>query len=67
MIKININNNYDIILEYRKMRSIGDICKSLNIDYSNLIRGKTSEENMHKVVQEIKLELYKFNLFMGEK
>lgn len=60
-------NDYDIILEFRKMKSIGDICKDLGIDYSNLIRGKTSKENEHKVVQELKLELYKLNLFMGEK
>lgn len=57
----------DIILEFKKMRSIGDICKDLEINYANLIQGKSTEENEHKVVQELKLELYKLNLFMGEK
>lgn len=59
--------NYDIILQFKNMRTIGDICKELKIDYSNLIRGKASSENEHKVVQQLKLELYKINLFMGEK
>ena len=57
----------EIIKEFKKMRSIGDICKDLNINYANLIQGKTTKENEHKVVQELKLELYKINLFMGEK
>lgn len=59
--------DYRIIQEFRKMRSIGDICKDLNINYANLIQGKSTKENEHKVVQELKLELYKINLFMGEK
>lgn len=57
----------DIIQEFKKMRSIGDICKDLEINYANLIQGKSTTENEHKVVQELKLELYKLNLFMGEK
>lgn len=57
----------EIIQAFKKMRSIGDICKDLNINYANLIQGKTTKENEHKVVQELKLELYKINLFMGEK
>lgn len=60
-------DDFDIILQFKNMRSIGEICKELKIDYSNLIRGNSSEENEHKVVQELKLELYKLNLFMGEK
>lgn len=60
-------DDYKIILAFRQMRTISDICKDLKIDYSNLIRGKTTKENEHKVVQELKLELYKLNLFMGEK
>lgn len=59
--------DFDIIMAFKKMRSISEICKGLGIDYSNLIRGNTTAENEHKVVQELKLELYKLNLFMGEK
>lgn len=59
--------DYIIIQEFRKIRSIGDICKELGINYANLIQGKSTKENEHKVVQELKLELYKINLFMGEK
>lgn len=57
----------NIIQAFKKMRSIGDICKELEINYANLIQGKTTKENEHKVAQELKLELYKLNLFMGEK
>ena len=66
MIKIEIKD-YEIITKYKNMKTIGEICKDLKIDYSNLIAGKSTSENEHKVAQEIKLELYKFNLFMGEK
>lgn len=57
--------DFDIILQFKNMRTIGEICKELKIDYSNLIRGNSTKENEHKVVQELKLELYKINLFMG--
>ena len=60
-------DDYNIILKFKEMRSIGDICKELSIDYANVVNGRTTKENMHKVVQELKLELYKINLFMGEK
>lgn len=60
-------NDFDIILQFKKMKTIGEICKDLGIEYANLIQGKTTKENEHKVVQELKLELYKLNLFMGEK
>lgn len=60
-------DDFDIIMKFKEMRSIGDICKELGIDYANLVNGRTTKENEHKVVQELKLELYKINLFMGEK
>ena len=59
--------DYRIIQKFKNIRSIGEICKDLGINYANLIQGKTTKENEHKVVQELKLELYKINLFMGEK
>ena len=60
-------NDFDIILQFKNMKTIGEICKDLGIEYANLIQGKTTKENEHKVVQALKLELYKLNLFMGEK
>lgn len=60
-------DDLDIIKAFKNMRTIGNICKDLHIDYSNVIQGKADKENIHKVVQELKLELYKINLFMGEK
>lgn len=59
--------DFEIIQAFKNMRSIGEICKDLGINYANLIQGKSTKENEHKVVQELKLELYKINLFMGEK
>ena len=64
---MKVLKDFDIIMKFKEMRSIGDICKSLGIDYANLVNGRTTKENEHKVVQELKLELYKINLFMGEK
>ena len=64
---MKVLEDYNIILKFKEMRSIGDICKDLGIEYANVVQGKTTKENMHKVVQELKLELYKINLFMGEK
>lgn len=60
-------SDYDIIMAFKSMKTIGEVCKDLQINYANLIQGKTTKENEHKVVQELKLELYKLNLFMGEK
>ena len=60
-------NDFDIILQFKNMKSIGEIFKDLGIEYADLIQGKTTKENEHKVVQALKLELYKLNLFMGEK
>lgn len=52
-------NDYDFILEYKNLNSISDICKRVNINYSNLINGKTSKENEKKVASIIEVELLK--------
>lgn len=52
-------NDYDFILEYKNLNSISDICKRVNINYSNLINGKTSRENEKKVASIIEVELLK--------
>ena len=59
--------DFEIIMQFKNMKTIGEICKELKIDYSNLISGKSTKGNEHRVVQALKLELYKINLFMGEK
>lgn len=59
--------DFEIIMQFKNMKTIGEICKELKIDYSNLISGKSTKDNEHRVVQALKLELYKINLFMGEK
>ena len=38
-------DDFDIIMKFKEMRSIGDICKSLGIDYANLVNGRTTKEN----------------------
>lgn len=59
--------DFEIIMQFKNMKTIGEICKELKVDYSNLISGKSTKENEHRVAQALKLELYKINLFMGEK
>ena len=49
----------DIITSYKEMKSIKKICEELEIDYSNLINGKTSKENEKKVAGKIKVECFK--------
>ena len=56
-----MEKDYSFILKYRELKTIGQICKNLSIDYSNLINGKTSKENYKKVADELKkqvIELY---------
>ena len=51
--------DYDLITYYKEMKSIKKICEELEIDYSNLINGKTSKENEKKVSDRIKVECFK--------
>lgn len=37
---------------------ISNICKSNNLDYTNLIYGRTSKENTKKIADELRRELY---------
>ena len=56
-----MEKDYSFILKYRELKTIGQVCKNLSIDYSNLINGKTSKENYKKVADELKkqvIELY---------
>ena len=54
----------DIIASYKEMKSIKKICEELEIDYSNLINGKTSKENEKKVANKIKVECFKMYSFL---
>lgn len=51
--------DFDFIMEYKNMKSVGKICKELGIDYPNLSRGKTSKENEKKVADELKKQVIK--------
>ena len=56
-----MEKDYSFILKYKELKTIGQVCKNLSIDYSNLINGKTSKENYKKVADELKrqvIELY---------
>ena len=56
-----MEKDYNFILKYKALKTIGQICKNLSIDYSNMINGKTSKENYKKVADELKrqvIELY---------
>ena len=37
---------------------LGNICKRNNLDYTNLIYGRTSKENTKKIADELRRELY---------
>ena len=37
---------------------ISNICKQNNLDYTNLIYGRTSKENTKKIADELRRELY---------
>lgn len=50
-------DDFEFIMEYKNMKSIGKICKEFGIDYPNLSRGKTSKENEKKVADELKKQV----------
>lgn len=56
-----MEKNLEFIIKYKNLKKIGQICKDLEIDYSNLINGKTKDENIKKVSDALKkqvIELY---------
>ena len=50
-------NDLEFILEVKNMNKINNICKDLNIDYSNLIKGRTKKENIEKVADILENEI----------
>lgn len=51
--------DYEFIMEYKNMKSVGKICQEFGIDSGNLTRGKTSKENEKKVADELKKQVIK--------
>lgn len=49
-------SDYEFIKEFREMK-MTDICEKLKIKQTNIISGKTSDENLRKVKEEIIKEL----------
>lgn len=47
----------EFINEYRKMKSVGDLCKITGVNHSNLIKGKTTRENENKIATLCKFEI----------
>lgn len=50
-------DDLEFILEVKNMNKINNICKDLNIDYSNLIKGKSKKENIEKVADILENEI----------
>jgi hypothetical protein len=48
--------DYEFIKEFREIK-MTDICKRLKIQQTNIITGKTSDENLRKIKEEIMKEL----------
>lgn len=52
-------NDFDFIESVKNMKSISEICKEYGIDYSNLTCNRTTQENVKKVADRLKIEIYK--------
>ncbi len=56
-----MDKDFEFITEYKKsIKSIGEICKQNNIDYSNLSRNRTTAKNKRLVVNELKKQIMIF-------
>lgn len=47
----------EFINEYRNMKSIGDLCKIIGVNQSNLIQGRSTIENEQKIATLCKFEI----------
>ena len=50
-------SNLDFILKYKDMKKISDFCDRENINYSNLVNGKSTKENEQKIANLCKEEV----------
>lgn len=53
-------SDLEFIQIMQQFRSVGQICKDNNINYSNLVYGRTTEENEKLIAKELKKEVIKF-------
>ena len=51
----------EFINAYRTMRSCGDICNDLRIDFANLINDKVADEKLKKIVYQMRVEIMKMS------
>ena len=51
--------NLELILALKNMKKLSVICREHNINYSNLVQGKSSKENEKLIADEIKKEIVK--------
>lgn len=51
--------NLEFIAEYRNMKSIGDFCKIIGVNQSNLVQGRSTKENENKIATLCKFEIIK--------
>jgi len=51
--------NLELILALKNMKKLSVICREYNINYSNLVQGKSSKENEKLIADEIKKEIVK--------
>ena len=54
--------NAEIIERFKKMKTIGEMCRENKINYSNLVNKRTSKENEQIIVNEILTEISTFVL-----
>ena len=52
-------SDFEFILAIKDLKTISQICANLGIDYSNLIKGKSTAENEKRVANVLRLEIFK--------
>lgn len=53
--------NIDFILKYKNMMKVSKMCKIVGVDYTNLIKGRTTAENIEKINVMCKKEINNLN------
>ena len=49
----------DLIKAYQDMKALSNICEENKVNYSNLINGKTTDDNVKKIANSVKMEILK--------
>ena len=50
-------SDLNFILKYKDIKKISEFCEEENINYSNLVNGRTTEENEQKIANLCKKEV----------